>query len=73
MEVSDPSFAEPAARRLEGGLDWRRLEGVSFLTGDEKRAAAGYGVKQDAGDTKFNSYHDELGLFTTPDRARKPR
>jgi Contact-dependent growth inhibition CdiA C-terminal domain len=42
---------------------------ASFLTDDEKRAAAGYGVKDTALATtaKFNPYHDDAGRFTTAD------
>ncbi len=42
---------------------WARLDGASFLTRDEKRAAAGYGPAK-AGGAKFNPYHDSAGRFT---------
>ena len=42
---------------------WARLDGASFLTSDEKRAAAGYGPAE-AGGAKFNPYHDSAGRFT---------
>ena len=29
---------------------WQRVEGASFLTRDEKRAAVGYGAGDDAGE-----------------------
>lgn len=52
---------------------WARLEKASFLTVDEKRAAAGYGALAEgeggALASKFNPYHDELGRFTTADGA----
>jgi HK97 family phage portal protein len=41
---------------------WARLDGASFLTVDEKRAAAGYGPMAEG--TKFNPHHDEAGRFT---------
>ncbi|HRD78465.1 MAG TPA: hypothetical protein PK264_21425, partial [Hyphomicrobiaceae bacterium] len=45
---------------------WSRLEAASFLTANEKRAAAGYGeIDDDALAAKFNPYHDALGRFTT--------
>ena len=44
---------------------WARLDGASFLTQDEKRAAAGYGPVGAAGnDAKFNPHHDAAGRFT---------
>ncbi len=43
---------------------WARLDGASFLTDDEKRAAAGYGPAAGAGGAKFNPYHDSAGRFT---------
>jgi hypothetical protein len=41
---------------------WARLDGASFLTVDEKRAAAGYGPMAEG--AKFNPHHDEAGRFT---------
>ena len=38
---------------------WTRLEKASFLTGDEKRAAAGYGPNPQ----KMNPFHDDRGRF----------
>ncbi len=43
---------------------WARLDGASFLTQDEKRAAAGYGPAG-AVVAKFNPYHDPAGRFTS--------
>ena len=53
------------------------LNAATFLTDDEKRAAAGYGAKAESeasGDArtasiaaKFNPNHDELGRFTFTD------
>ena len=41
------------------------MDGASFLTDDEKRAAAGYGPAAGAGGAaKFNPYHDSAGRFT---------
>lgn len=58
---------------------WARLEKASFLTNDEKRAAAGYGPLAEGEGVeargaskyaaKFNPHHDELGRFTTADAA----
>ena len=50
---------------------WARLDGASFLTDDEKRAAAGYGPKAGgAGDQKFNPNHAADGRFDfAPDGA----
>jgi Phage portal protein len=44
---------------------WSRLQAATFLTDDEKRAAAGYGPKPA---TKANPFHDDRGRFTfSPD------
>ena len=84
LDDSAPRSRPPSALEIKPDLDqiealaperdalWKRLEAASFLTDDEKRAAAGYGAKPDADGTKYNPYHDELGLFTTPDRAVAP-
>ena len=44
---------------------WARLDGASFLTDDEKRAAAGYGPRAGGGvvATKFNPNHAADGRF----------
>jgi hypothetical protein len=50
------------------------LEAASFLTDDEKRAAAGYAAKDQGPVTaKYNDNHDELGLFSTADNAVPPK
>ena len=84
---SAPRSRPPSALELKPDLDqiealaperdvlWKRLEAASFLTTDEKRAAAGYAAKGGDGQparpfddgTKFNPYHDELGRFATAD------
>lgn len=64
-----PDLDQIEALAPERDALWKRLEAASFLTTDEKRAAAGYDANRDAGGSKYNPYHDELGLFTTPDRA----
>ena len=43
---------------------WARLDGASFLTDDEKRAAAGYGPRAGGLGQKFNPHHDAAGRFT---------
>ncbi len=43
---------------------WARLDGASFLTDDEKRAAAGYGPRTGGVGQKFDPHHDEAGRFT---------
>ena len=60
---------------------WARLQSVSFLTDDEKRAVIGYGAlsvgasdspsssRPEAPLAKFNPNHDELGRFTFADGA----
>ena len=66
------------ALTMEREALWARLQGTSFLTDDEKRAAIGYGPMPleaptvtadfDAAEAeaeKYNPYHDELGRFTT--------
>jgi phage portal protein BeeE len=40
-----PDLDQIEALSSERDALWKRLEGVSFLTDDEKRVAAGYGVK----------------------------
>jgi hypothetical protein len=70
-----PDLDQIEALSSERDALWKRLEGASFMTDDEKRAAAGYGLKGGASQpgrpfddgTKFNPYHDELGRFTTAD------
>jgi HK97 family phage portal protein len=82
----------PSALELKPDLDqiealaperdalWKRLEAASFLTTDEKRAAAGYDGNGGEGQSarpfddgaKFNPNHDELGRFTTADGATAP-
>ncbi|MEQ1613896.1 MAG: hypothetical protein ABL904_14210 [Hyphomicrobiaceae bacterium] len=48
------------------------MDGASFLTQDEKRAAAGYGPLG-AVAAKFNPHHDEAGRFTfAPDGGAAP-
>ena len=37
---------------------WARLDGASFLTDDEKRAAAGYGPRAGGVGQKLNPHHD---------------
>jgi hypothetical protein len=73
-----PDLDQVEALAPEREALWTRLEAASFLTDDEKRAAAGYGTSLSAlGDTpssrrppsavKFNPYHDDAGRFTTAD------
>jgi Contact-dependent growth inhibition CdiA C-terminal domain len=73
-----PDLDQVEALAPEREALWTRLEAASFLTDDEKRAAAGYGTPLSAlGDTpssrrppsavKFNPYHDDAGRFTTAD------
>ncbi|HET6390781.1 phage portal protein [Hyphomicrobium sp.] len=57
-----PDLDQIEALSSERDALWRRLEGVSFLTGDEKRAAAGYGVKPES----------ERALKYNPDQPRVP-
>jgi HK97 family phage portal protein len=86
---SPPGSRPPSALELRPDLDqiealaperdalWKRLESTSFLTDDEKRAAAGYAAKGGAGQptrpfergSKFNPNHDELGRFATASGA----
>ncbi len=47
---------------------WTRLDAATFLTPNEKRAAAGYDPLADGDDglaAKFNPHHDALGRFTS--------
>jgi SCP1.201-like deaminase len=69
--LRSPDLDQVEALAPEREALWTRLEGASFLTDDEKRAAAGYGGKDSAISTvaKFNPYHDDAGRFTTADGA----
>ena len=78
-----PDLDQVEALAPEREALWTRLESASFLTDDEKRAAAGYGPKESTssapGDSptssrwpsattaKFNPNHDDAGRFTTAD------
>jgi HK97 family phage portal protein len=66
-----PDLDQVEALAPEREALWTRLEAASFLTDDEKRAAAGYAAKDSAITTvaKFNPYHDDAGRFTTADGA----
>ena len=74
-----PDLDQVEALAPEREALWTRLESASFLTDDEKRAAAGYGPKDVSSSApsdspagsrrpsavKFNPYHDDAGRFTT--------
>ncbi|MEQ1672977.1 MAG: phage portal protein, partial [Hyphomicrobium sp.] len=63
-----PDLDQVEALNPEREALWTRLNAATFLTDDEKRAAAGYGVKGDVqASAKFNPYHDGAGRFTTAD------
>jgi Phage portal protein/Bacterial CdiA-CT RNAse A domain len=67
-----PDLDQVEALAPEREALWTRLEGASFLTDDEKRAAAGYAAKDQglaalATTAKFNPNHDDAGRFTTAD------
>ena len=65
-----PDLDQIEALAPERDALWKRLEAVSFLTTDEKRAAAGYDAQGgSAGGLKYNPYHDEIGRFTNADGA----
>jgi len=61
-----PDLDQVEALAPERDALWKRLEAASFLTSDEKRAAAGYAAKGGEGQSirpfedsaKFNPYHD---------------
>lgn len=55
---------------------WRRLQGVSFLTDDEKRAAIGYGAKAEAGQGSprpFDAADDDEKFWAEKYRPDQPR
>ncbi|MEQ1672896.1 MAG: hypothetical protein ABL893_18750, partial [Hyphomicrobium sp.] len=63
-----PDLDQVEALNPEREALWERLNAATFLTDDEKRAAAGYGAKGEApASAKFNPYHDDAGRFTTAD------
>ena len=70
-----PDLDQVEALASERDALWSRLEKASFLTGNEKRTAAGY-PEHAGGDelaAKFNPYHDDAGRFTfAPDGPRAP-
>jgi hypothetical protein len=74
-----PDLDQVEALAPEREALWARMERTSFLTDAEKRAAVGYGPKQEGGDSatrpfalqpKFNPNHDAGGRFDfKPDGA----
>jgi Contact-dependent growth inhibition CdiA C-terminal domain len=64
-----PDLDQVEALAPEREALWTRLQAASFLTNDEKRAAAGYGEKGAAlaRTAKFNPNPDDAGRFTTSD------
>jgi hypothetical protein len=68
-----PDLDQVEALAPEREALWTRLEAASFLTDDEKRAAAGYAAKDQSPaalattTVKFNPHHDDAGRFTTAD------
>lgn len=73
-----PDIDQVAALSSERDALWTRLQAVSFLTDDEKRAAVGYGVKTEAGrdgQRPFDEADEEnyaSDLKYRPDQARVP-
>ena len=67
--VFKPDLDNLDALSSERDAQWTRLEKTSFLTDDEKRAAIGYGPKNQS-DQKFNPHHSpHNGQFTTAEGA----
>ena len=63
-----PDLDQVEALNPEREALWTRLNAATFLTEDEKRAAAGYAAKGERpASAKFNPYHDDAGRFTTAD------
>ena len=68
-----PDLDQIEALSPERDALWTRIDKATFLTNDEKRAAAGYGKNGEADSAeKFNANHDDRGRFDfAPDGSQR--